>query len=533
MNDRFTLGLFGESDEPDFLSVWKLYQKGLDFNRRINLDETVKANENFYIGKQWEGVQANGLPTPQFNILKRVTGFIVATITTDNIKVTATPMPGAAERLDDRTKIINEEFEALNEINDLPSLVRRFAKNAAIDGDSCIYTYWDPDADCGGGVKGAIRDEIIDNTRVFFGNPSSAEVQSQPYIIISSRESVRSVRKRALRFGAENVEAILPDSDDAAIDSVKYTDDKVTVLLTLFRDEESGEIHAFESTAKCAVREPWSLGIRLYPVCWLNWDRIKDCYHGQAMITGLIPNQIFINKAWAMTMLSVMRSAFPKTIFDKTRIKDWDNRVGGAIGINGGDVNSVARILEPAQVSPQISQYIQLAVEETEHSLGATAVALGDARPDNTSAILALQRAAATPSETTKQNLYRAVEEHARIQMEFMGEYYGVRYVNMEADENMKAAMVFAGVPAQETVRQRFDFGWLKRNPMLLKLDVGASSYYSEIAAMQTLDNLLSAGKISTEQYLERMPDGYVPRRKALIEEMRETPSVSFADSSL
>ena len=140
MNDRFMLGLFGESDKPDFKSVWKLYQKGLDFNRRINLDETVKANENFYIGKQWEGVQANGLPTPQFNILKRVTGFIVATITTDNIKVTAAPMPGAAGRLDDKTKVINEEFEALNEINDLPSLVRRFAKNAAIDGDSCIYT---------------------------------------------------------------------------------------------------------------------------------------------------------------------------------------------------------------------------------------------------------------------------------------------------------------------------------------------------------------------------------------------------------
>ena len=56
---------------------------------------------------------------------------------------------------------------------------------------------------------------------------------------------------------------------------------------------------------------------------------------------------------------------------------------------------------------------------------------------------------------------------------------------------------------------------------MTLKLDVGASSYYSEIAAMQTLDNLLSGGHITALQYLERIPDGYVPARRALINEMK------------
>ncbi len=36
---------------------------------------------------------------------------------------------------------------------------------------------------------------------------------------------------------------------------------------------------------------------------------------------------------------------------------------------------------------------------------------------------------------------------------------------------------------------------------MLLKLDVGASAYWSEIASSQTLDNLLAAGQISLEEY--------------------------------
>ena len=37
------------------------------------------------------------------------------------------------------------------------------------------------------------------------------------------------------------------------------------------------------------------MGVELFPIVWLNWDYVPDCYHGQALITGLIPNQIFIN----------------------------------------------------------------------------------------------------------------------------------------------------------------------------------------------------------------------------------------------
>lgn len=65
------MGVKGGVDklEPD--QVWKLYEKGVEFNAGINLDETVRVNENFFIGKQWEGVKSNGLPTPVFNIIKR------------------------------------------------------------------------------------------------------------------------------------------------------------------------------------------------------------------------------------------------------------------------------------------------------------------------------------------------------------------------------------------------------------------------------------------------------------------------------
>ena len=190
-------------------------------------------------------------------------------------------------------------------------------------------------------------------------------------------------------------------------------------------------------------------------------------------------------------------------------------------GINGGDVNSVARIIDPATVSPQIAQFIELAVTQTEESLGATSVALGDTRPDNTSAIIALQRAAATPSELTKQNLYKSIEDLYRIYIDFMAANYGKRYVDVTTPPEVQQAYDFIQQQAPAEIPTEFDFSTLRDIPMNLKLDVGASSYYSEIASIQTLDNLLKMNGISVLQYLERIPDGYIPARRELINEIK------------
>ena len=518
------LHLFGNSEQPKYDTAWLAYERGREFNNQINLENTVKANENFYIGKQWEGVQSNGLPTPQVNILKQTVGYITATITSDNIKVNATAMSRMpdVDKLDDPVRIINDEFAFLTEINSVSTLVREFARNAAVDGDGCTYTYWDADVDAGNGDKGAIKTEIIQNTRVFFGNPNNKTVQTQPFIQIAKREPVRSVQKRAKANGISDYERILPDDDDnQAVDTAKRTDDKVTVITTLYRDDKDGEIWAYESTQSCDVMKPKSLGIRLYPITWLCWDYVADSYHGQAMITGLIPNQIFINKALAMAMVSMMRTAWPKTVYDKGRVKKWDNRIGSAIPVAGGDINSVAKVIDPPSISPQVSQFIELAITKTRESLGASDVALGNSRPDNTSAIIALQRAAATPSEQTKQNLYKTIEDLYRIYYEFIAEYYGTRIVSMETPDELKQAFEFAGQPIPPAISAQFDFGFFKENPFLLKLDVGASTYYSEIASMQTLENMLARGNITTIQFLERVSDDYVPKRRALIDELK------------
>ena len=500
-------------DEMTPQKVSKEYEAGLSFNQGIELYDCVQTNENFFIGKQWEGVKSNGLPTPVFNFLKRVVLFSVANVSTDNLKLHAKRMPSSgqmpanmAELLAD---ILNDQFAAIFEYNKMGSCIREFCRNAAVDADGCTYTYWDSGVDTGQPSKGAIRTEALMNTQVMFGNPNSRDVQSQPYILIERRMLVKDAKRRAEANGSEAylITADEKESGDPHLDTLGG--DKVTVLLRLWRDEDTGTIHGYECTRNAEIRKPWDLGIKLYPITWMNWDYVQDCYHGQAMITGLIPNQIFVNKLFAMSMISLMTLAYPKVVFDKTKVSKWSNRVGAAIAVNG-NVDNVAKIMDPASISPQISQFIDIAIGYTQKFLGASDVALGDTRPDNTSAIIALQRAAATPMELTKQNLLQSIEDLGRIYMEFMSEYYGNRFVEVP------------GPNGQGKVIVPFDFSILKEIPFTVELDVGASSYWSEIASMQTLDNLLMQGKISTVEYLKRIPAGQITDRETLIAVLEE-----------
>ena len=522
------LGLFNGEKTPNPDIGWCFYQRALDFNNYIELDDTVEANENFYIGKQWEGVQSNGLPTPVYNFIKRVVGFITATITSDQVKVNASAIAATAntKELFEPVRIVNEEFDALTEQNNITYLIREYARNAAVDGDGCMYTYWDEDVDSGQEVKGAIRTEILDNTHVFFGDPTDRLVQSQPYILILQRDFVRKVKLRAKENKVDDWETIAADfsarTDTEETNRETYADDKCDVLTLLWRDDDDGEIWEYVFTQGHTVSEPHSLGIRLYPITWLNWDYVKDCYHGQSMVTALQPSQIFVNKMWALTQVSAMRTAYPKIVYDKSRIAQWDNRVGAAIGINGGDISGVAQIIDPANISPQIFQLIQLAVEQSEQSLGATAVALGDTRPDNTSAIIALQRAAQTPSEITKQNLYKSIEDLYRIYLEFMAEYYGEREVDMAPPPELVETFQFTGMPVPDEVATKFDFSILKTHPMTIKLEPGSGAYFNEITAATTLDNLLRMGQIDIVDYLERIPDSAIPQRFALLERKKQ-----------
>lgn len=515
---------------PTSKEIFEKYDKGFEFNTQIDLYDTVQVNEAFFIGNQWEGVEANGLPTPTFNMLKQVVNFQVSTITSDNMVLQASPMasmgtkpPKDVERV---CQIVSNQYASIMERNRIVTKMREFMRNAAVDGDGCMHFYFDPTIENGQLVKGEICAEVLENTRVHFGNPNSREVQTQPYIIIVRRETLEDVRWRAEKLmedgscELESIAEIKADTEKFQTKYDSYTDDKVTVLTYYYRNRESGNIWCAEAVDAGLLRKPYDTGYKMYPLIWQSWDYVQDCYHGQAMITGLLPNQKFVNKMFALVGISLTTMSFPKVVYDRTKIKSWDGSVGSAVGVNG-NVDGVAKTIDGASVNPQIGQFMELCIDKTKSFLGASDVALGDSRPDNTSAIIALQRAANTPMEMTKQGMYQQIEDAGRILMDIMAAKYGKRIVavnmNMDQPGQQPLGMQLPAQPFEEA----FDFGTLRTFTLSVKQDAGASSYWSEIASMQTLDNLLMNRQITLLQYLERVPAGYISKKQELIDELK------------
>ena len=221
--------------EPSPSEVWRLYEQGRSFKESIGLFDTVATNENFFIGKQWEGVSANGLPTPVFNILKRDVCFVVSNITSDNLTARVSGCETDSKKLPE--DVINGEVRHLMEQNNMPGLLRTMARDAAVRGDGCLYTYWDVDT-------GRIVTEPVENTRVYFGNPNDRRVQTQPYIIIESRQLVYKVRREAMDNSETEWESIMPDDDRSGVDfeGIFALDAERNVVDPVSFDAESGVV---------------------------------------------------------------------------------------------------------------------------------------------------------------------------------------------------------------------------------------------------------------------------------------------------
>jgi hypothetical protein len=515
---------------PTHEEIWKRFEKGYGFNEQIGLYDQVTVNENFFIGNQWEGVEANGLPTPTYNMFKRVINFQVSTITSDNLTLRAKPMPStskmAMKDLERIADIVSQQFAAIVKRNRIVAKNREFLRNAAVTGDGCMHFYFDPTIENGQDVKGEIVAEVIDNLRVIFGNPNCRDVQRQPFIMIYRREMVDEVRYKAEQYkeaglcDIEDIESIKPDSDKFQNKYDSYADDKVTVVTYYFKNRDTGTLWCIEATEQGILREAYDTEYTLYPLVWINWDYIRDCYHGQAMVTGLLANQKFINKMFALVGISLLTTAFPKIIYDQNRIRRWDGSVGTAVGVQG-NVTDVAKVLDGASISPQIAQFIELSFDKTHSLLGASDVAMGDSRPDNTSAIIALQRAANTPMEMTKQNDHECLEDAGRIFIDIMSVRYGTRMVEVAMDMDEIGEQPLGMELQKQNFTQPFDFSILKQIPLTIEQEVGASSYWSEMASMQTLDNLLMNNLITPEQYIERLPEGYISKKQELLADFR------------
>ncbi|MBR5632471.1 MAG: hypothetical protein IKW68_00690, partial [Clostridia bacterium] len=247
--------------------------------------------------------------------------------------------------------------------------------------------------------------------------------------------------------------------------------------------------------------------LTLYPLVLMNWDKTKNSYHGTAAATGLIENQIYINKAFAMVMKHMINVSFSKVVYNANMIDEWTNEVGEAIAVNG-PVDSVASTIAPGTMQSGFLDVINMTTSMTRELMGATDAALGNVDATNTSAILALQESSALPLQVQKRALYTAVESLGLIWLDYILHYYDrYRMMIWREDGILKGEML--------------DLSAYRDFIFSCTVVSGMSTYWSEVASTATLEALLKEGLITLEQYLERIPDGYISKRSELLEDCK------------
>ncbi len=497
--------------------AWREYEAGKEYKRSIGLYETIRQNERFYRGEQWSS-EKNDLPKPVFNFIRRIIDYLVSSISLTNVSVRYTDdsLPfvknaAAANALKDAIDLMNRNVVYRWERTKMDSLIRKILLDAALTGDGVLYSYWDPDIKTGQPYTGDIVCEAVDNVNLFVSDVNLSDIQSQDYIILAGRKSVGKLKAEAKRAGLSDkeTEKIVSDSDTSAssgeMSSIELSGDeeaKATYLIKFWR--EDGFVVWEKSTRECVIKRQRT-PMRLYPVAYFNWISTKGSYHGTSPITGLIPNQKFINRAYAMVMKHMTDSAFSKVIYDKSKIPEWSNEIGQAIGaVGGGNVSDAVSVVGTGEMQHGYLELIDSAITMTKELMGATDVAMGNVNPVNTSAILALQEVSEIPIRRIRDTLYQCIEDMANIWADMMCAYYSDgRLLPYETDGTLLCGKV--------------DYSLLRQAMIHAYVEVGAISKYSVIASLSMLDKLLDGGYITFEEYLERIPDNLIVDKKGLM----------------
>ena len=548
--------------KTDPKSVFAEYTKANDYKASVGelgIFEQTKKNERFFIGDQWYGAKlGNERPLVRNNIIKRIGEYKMSSIGAAPVTVnySAEGIPNTADikkkGAELQQQMMSEEYAApkgepgaieISVITDALSAYQKICaervkfdikneqllRNAYISGTGIAYTYWDESIDTGlyadmgrtTKIKGDIAFEILDIENVCFGDPNNDDVQSQPYILLAQRMDVESVRREAKRNGL-SVDDIVPDGAtqyNSGDRGEKEPDDsqRVTVITKLFKEwDENGDnfkVMAVKITEKAVVKKPWELGLTMYPIAAFQWERRRSSAYGDSEVTYLIPNQIAINQLYVAETWSGLHNGMPKLLVNNDMVDEntrITNEPGGIVRMSvgaEGSMNNAMQYVSPPAWGSQYQNAINDLANNTLGNSGANDAALGNIRPDNAAAIIQMREAALQPMQIYQNRYYSFVEDVARIWADFWINKYGNRSLHIETRNGTEF------VP--------FNADRYKNLVLTAKVDVGASTLWSESIVISTLDALLGAQIINPIQYLERLPKGIIPRLSELIDDMR------------
>lgn len=535
--------------------IWKEYQEGLSFQKSMGFNTKFPEYERFKQGDQWPKAteRTKALPRPVFNIVEMFVTNKKSSVLNQNIKmVFSSAEAGNNSNISDEEKsLINEGAEmytdyAYNLWNELDqdALNDMCVEDAATNGTGFIHYYWDTTVK-GGELApyiGALRGESIDALNIFVSNPQEADIQKQRWIIISSRIELKSALEIAEKSGIPKkyTELIQSDEDNEAegYDTATNEQDgseKITVLTKYYRKDD-GLVYFMKAVKGCVIQEETCLtpagyittgiseetengivleeekpkpnfkGITRYPIAVFTWQRRKKCLWGYGEVEGIIPNQKAINFNVGMMLLSVQDNSWPKLVVKPGALRQSVTNMPGEILTDHYTSGDGVKYMQPPNFNYMAISLVDKVLELSRSTSGVTEVATGEQLGANmaASAIIALQNQAKVPIDNIQRRFYKTIKDVGRIWEEFFKTYYSLpRLITVDETDGTQSAKSFMG-----TNYTNVEFK--------LKIDVGASSTYSESLGMATLDKMYDKGDISVDDYIELAPGNVMPFRETL-----------------
>lgn len=502
--------------------TWNLYEKSVNYLQRLNVYGDSDTFNRFYIGDQWYGLKLSKSVEPVcLNIIQQIVKQKVSTVTENLFAINYSPENGDnrefIQNASDVCASLNKYASKIWDFDQLDYKVKMWAKNSAIVGQAiCYIDYKD---------KRPVNEDIK-NVDIMFGDENNAEIQNQPYIIVRQRKTISDVKKYAKekKLSDEEIGYIIGDNDTSTISGVKEEIDDKIWLLTKFYRGTNGNIYYTRSVKYVDIEKDVDMGIKLYPFAIFNWEDRVGSARGVGEVEFLKPNQIEINKTIMRRLITVKNTAYPQKVVNEDAISNPSdiNKVGATVrfkDMGGTRASDVFMNTTPAQMSTDAEKVQAELINLSKDLTNVSEATTGNLDPSSASgrAILAVQQAQNQPLTDQVIALKKFLEDIARIWFEYW-------------KKNSKDIIVFYNrkdpLTGEEYVdEQTVDKQVLKNLEAFVKVDITPRGAYDRYAQELSLENLMTGGFLSFEEYVESLDaDSVMPKTKLekILEERKE-----------
>lgn len=544
------------NDRRETTDVWEDYRRGVEYQERMGLTKQLPVFVDFYEGKQWPAPtkKTKNLPRPVINLVKMI-------CRNKKSAILSAPVKLIYRTSENRIRVDVEKFNRFasyiqRELSQ-EELDKRAIHDAVRKGSYFYHYFWDAEArGKPGTVGGALRGELIDPLSIFFADPCECDEQKQEWIIIATREHVRSVQEKADE--GVDISTITADENQDKYGTKEQEGDKLcTVLTRYFRRD--GEVWFEKSTRATIVNAARPLApdveaarralyeepdapnnglpddassvsplkrarAPLYPVVAGSYEPRERCIYGLGEVEGIIPNQKLINFTLGMMALSVQEQAWGKYVVhpDALNGQTITNEPGQVLVDHSQTGNGIRKMTEqniqtaPIQLVETISSLTRVVTGSSEVMTGET---LGASMSG--AAIAQLQAQAQQPNEELRDAFHLVKEKQGKV----LAQFYKLFYVDTEFSYEQDPADGKQG----KVVVDRFNSTEFRDVEFEVVVEATAGTKSSAASDINMLDTLYGKGAIDIKTYINAYPEEMISNRTKILEGIKTAEESQLA----